>query len=77
MEDKKQYTYFGLEVVENESGLVGVKQSDIKKLPFFDFWYEKSKCSACAGFGEDDILVYLHDWERFSRFFIKYENKRS
>ncbi len=66
----KKYTYFGLEVVRNEFGQIGVKWSDIEKLPFYDFWYKKSSGSTCAAFGKDDRLVYLRDWEKFSRKFI-------
>ena len=37
----KQKTYFGLEIFSN-GYCSGVKESDIKKLPFYEFWLKKS-----------------------------------
>jgi hypothetical protein len=61
-------TYFGLPVIERKY----VRGSDIKKLPFYEFWREASIGSTYTSdpeTGED--LVYLGDWERFSRMFIE------
>lgn len=59
-------TYFGLPVVRGKY----VRESDIRKLPFFEFWAESSIGSTCIGDG-DDSLIYLHDWEAFSLLFIR------
>lgn len=59
-------TYFGLPVVRGM-----VRQSDIKTLPFWEFWQESAAGSTVlhdSTTGEQ--LVYLHDWERFCRLFI-------
>ncbi len=66
-----KFTYFGLEIVKNKDNVVGVKESDIKKLPFYDLWCKKSIGSTCALYENDDKLIYLHDWEKFSKLFIK------
>lgn len=61
-------TYFGLPVVEGKY----VRGSDIKKLPFYEFWRKSSIGSTYTSdpeTGED--LIYLDDWERFSRLFIE------
>ena len=61
-------TYFGLVVVDGKF----VREADIRRLPFADFWAE----SACGSTMVEDSrtgesFVYLHDWERFSRLFIE------
>ena len=66
--DKK--TYFGLDVYN-----AGVKKSDIEKLPFYDFWNDSAVGSTCAII-DDEIYVYLHDWENFCRSFIKHGTHR-
>ena len=58
-------TYFGLHIYKNHY----VKESDIKKLPFYDFWLESSKGSGML-VKDSEILVFLNDWENFSRLFI-------
>lgn len=61
-------TYFGLSVVDGKY----VRGSDIKKLPFYEFWRKSSIGSTYTSdpeTGED--LIYLRDWERFSRLFIE------
>lgn len=72
----KQKTYFGLEIFSN-GYCSGVKESDIKRLPFYEFWLKKSLGSMQGVFVdesgkeiESESLVYLHDWEKFCRIFI-------
>ena len=63
-----QKTYFGLRVIRKKY----VLGSDIKKLPFYEFWLKSSLGSTFtrdAMSGED--LIYLEDWEEFSRLFIE------
>jgi len=61
----KNRTYFGLEIYQGNL----VKENDIKKLPFYDFWYESSKGSTYAII-DDEEYVYLSDFESFSKLFI-------
>ena len=75
-EQAKQKTYFGLEIFSN-GYCPGVKGSDIKKLPFYEFWLKKSLGSTQGVFVdengkeiESERLVYLHDWEKFCKIFI-------
>lgn len=61
-------TYFGPPVIDGKY----VQGSDIHKLPFYEFWRKSSIGSTYTSdpkTGED--LVYLDDWERFSRLFIE------
>ncbi|WNL30508.1 hypothetical protein [Aliarcobacter cryaerophilus] len=62
----KNRTYFGLEIHQGNL----VKENDIKKLPFYDFWYESSKGSTYAII-DDEEYVYLSDFESFSKLFIE------
>ena len=62
----KNRTFFGLEIYQGNL----VKENDIKKLPFYDFWYESSKGSTYAII-DDEEYVYLSDFESFSKLFIK------
>ncbi|MGJ0362274.1 hypothetical protein QT384_02780 [Arcobacter cryaerophilus gv. pseudocryaerophilus] len=62
----KNKTFFGLEIYQGNL----VKENDIKKLPFYDFWYESSKGSTYAII-DDEEYVYLSDFESFSKLFIK------
>ena len=69
-------TYLGLEIFSN-GYCPGVKESDIKKLSFYEFWLKKSLGSTQGVFVdengkeiESERLVYLHDWEKFCRIFI-------
>lgn len=67
--DKKiedQTTYFGLKVYKE-----GVKESDIKKLPFYEFWEESARGSTSLN-KDDEIYIYLHDWVNFCKLFIKH-----
>ena len=71
-EQAKQKTYFGLEIFSN-GYCPRVKESDIKKLLFYEFWLKKSLGSTQGVFVdengkeiESERLVYLHDWEKFA-----------
>lgn len=61
-------TYFGLRVIQERF----VSGAEIKKLPFYEFWLASSRGST---FTRDpvsgDDLIYLDDWEGFSRLFIE------
>ncbi|MBO9455120.1 metallophosphoesterase [Paracoccus sp. R12_1] len=60
-------TYFGLEIVNDRC----VRQADIAKLPFYDFWRQSSLGSGHPMDRETgEPLVWLHDWESFCRMFI-------
>lgn len=60
-------TYFGLEIVDGKL----VREADIMRLPFGEFWRESSVGSTTIGKPDSDAhFVYLHDWERFARLFI-------
>ncbi len=62
----KNKTFFGLEIYQGNL----VKENDIKKLPFYDFWYESSKGSTYAII-DDEEYAYLNDFESFSKLFIE------
>lgn len=59
-------TYFGIPIQEKNLLLL----DDIKKLPFYKFWEASSAGSALLVDKNGCEMVYLHDWERFSRVFI-------
>lgn len=59
-------TYFGLAVVAGRF----VRLADIERLPFAAFWRESAAGSAQLD-RDGETLVYLHDWESFSRLFIR------
>lgn len=59
-------TYFGLEIFENNL----VKENDIKKLPFYEFWDESAKGSTYL-IKDGTSYIYLTDWESFCRLFIE------
>ena len=59
-------TFFGVPVLEGKL----IRESDIAKLPFYDFWRESARGSTLPIF-DDESYVYLHDWEAFCRLFIK------
>ncbi len=63
-------TYFGLQTYKLLNGKI-VKQSDIAKLPFCALWQEKSAGSTILPLDDNDFGIYLHDWEKFCRIFIK------
>ena len=58
-------TYFGLKVYK-----YGVKASDIRKLPFSDYWAKKSFGSTCTMI-DKETYIYLHDWEKFCKQFLE------
>ena len=62
----KNRTFFGLEIYQGNL----VKENDIKKLPFYDFWYESAKGSTYVII-DDEEYIYLTDFESFSKLFIK------
>ena len=64
-------TYFGLEITEwNEIECVNL--ADISKLPFNDYWVEKSVgATIVKSKSNGEPLVYLHDWEKFCENFIE------
>jgi HKD family nuclease len=47
-----------------------IKIDDIKKLPFYDLWYESSKGST-QPLIDNEEYVYLSDFESFSKLFIE------
>ncbi|WP_167496261.1 hypothetical protein [Campylobacter concisus] len=53
-------------------------ESDIKKLDLYNHWCKVSRASTmlCVTHdsGESDNLVYLYDWEKFSRIYINTGN---
>ena len=59
-------TYFGLVIYNDEY----VLESDIKKLPFYEFW-QKSNIGSTMIVLENDTGIYIHDWISFSKRFIK------
>lgn len=64
----RKTTYFGLEVVDGKY----VREADILKLPFGEFWRKSSIGStATTDANTGEHFIYLHDWERFSEMFIK------
>jgi hypothetical protein len=64
----KEKTYFGLSIhVDDERYVL---ESDIKKLPFYDFWQESARGSTCIVLDKDSG-IFLHDWENFCRLFIE------
>ena len=60
-----QKAYFGLQIYQDNY----VLESDIKKLPFYDFWKESAKGSTYLAL-EDDNGIYLSDWISFCKLFI-------
>lgn len=60
-------TFFGLEIIDDKY----VREADIARLPFADFWRDSAIGSTMIGHpGTDEHFVYLHDWERFAEMFI-------
>ena len=57
-------TFFGLMVYP-----LGVKLSDIEKLPFSQF-FNDSHAGSTMGVENGENYIYLHDWENFCRGFI-------
>ena len=62
----KNKTYFGLKIHQDKL----IKIDDIKKLPFYDLWYESSKGST-QPLIDNEEYVYLSDFESFSKLFIE------
>lgn len=59
-------SYFGIKVYDD----LYVKDADIKELPFYDFFNESMVGSALPII-DNEIYIYLHDWESFCILFIK------
>lgn len=70
-------SFFDLSVYEF-MGMFGVLESDIKKLDPYNHLCEVTRTSTmlCVTHdnGESDNLVYLYDWEKFSRIYINTGN---
>lgn len=62
----KNRTFFGLEIYQGNL----VKENDIKKLPFYEFWLESAYGSTYAIINDEEY-IYLSDFENFSRLFIE------
>lgn len=63
-------TFFGLNVIEIRGSNV-VEVSDIKKLPFYEFWAESSSGSTMLVGNDGRDYVSLIDWEKFCELFIR------
>jgi hypothetical protein len=65
------HTYFGLQVVELGNTRV-VREADIQRLPFYEFW-EASSVGSTVLASKDGApdFVYLHDWVAFAELFIR------
>ena len=67
-DDEPEKTYFGLDILRGKF----VRESDIAKLPFYNFWRDSSRGSTVLHDPRtDETLVYLHDWKAFSQLFIE------
>ena len=73
LQKTKNKSFFDLSVYEF-MGMFGVLESEIKKLDFYSHWCNISCTSTmlCVTHdnGESNSLVYLYDWEKFSRIFM-------
>ena len=73
----KNKSFFDLSIYEYIS-YFDVLESDIKKLDLYSHWCKVSRASTmlCVTHnnGESDNLVYLYDWEKFSRIYINTGN---
>ena len=77
LQKTKNKSFFDLSVYQF-LGMFGVLESDIKKLDLYSHWCKVSRASTmlCVTHdsGERDNLVYLYDWEKFSRIYINTGN---
>ena len=73
LQKTKNKSFFDLSIYEY-IGYFDVLESDIKKLDLYSHWCKVSRASTmlCVTHdsGESDNLVYLYDWEKFSRIYI-------
>ena len=84
LQKTKNKSFFDLSVYQFLV-MFGVLESDIKKLDFYEYWRDVSRASTMLCIthdnGEDgdlydesceviDCLIYLYDWEKFSRIYI-------
>lgn len=80
-DDWEQFAFFGIKPVKYKSnGYEGsvnyywlVREIDVKRLPFYDFWKENALGSTCFADEQNPgkSLIYVHDWEAFCKLFIK------
>ena len=70
LKEKEKITYFGLKVYKI-NGSEYVREDDIKKLPFYDFWQESAESSTMIIDEDLGNLVFLYDWKAFCHIFIK------
>lgn len=64
-------TFFGLPIVTNGGRKGYIRVSDIRSLPFFEFWEQGARGTTLL-IGEDgEELIFLYDWEAFCNFFIE------
>ncbi|WP_120499035.1 hypothetical protein [Roseovarius sp. EL26] len=62
-----QPTYFGVDIIEGK----GVRESDIRSLPFYAFWYEGAvETERLKDPETGDIYVPARDWITFCQLFI-------
>ena len=77
LQKTKNKSFFDLSVYQF-LGMFGVLESDIKKLDLYSHWCKVSRASTmlCVTHdsGESDNLVYIYDWEKFSRIYINTGN---
>lgn len=77
LQKTKNKSFFDLSVYQF-LGMFGVLESDIKKLDLYSHWCKVSRASTmlCVTHdsGKSDNLVYLYDWEKFSRIYINTGN---
>ncbi len=73
-DDIVDVSYFDLNVYNLEGCGKCVRVSDIKMLPFYELWCEKSFGSTMGVSDEHGAMVYLHDWIRFSKQYIETGN---
>ena len=67
----REKTFFGLPIVIEGDDHRCVRVSDIRSLPFFEFWEQGARGTTQVISADGEILVYVQDWEAFARLFIK------
>ncbi len=69
-DDIVDVSYFDLDVYELYGCGKCIRMEDIKKLPFYDIWFESAMGSTMGISEEYGSMVYIHDWVNFSRGYI-------
>lgn len=64
-------TIFGLPVVRRGNDQGYVRVSDIRSLPFFEFWKQGARGTTQLIDEDGEALVFLYDWEAFCKLFIE------